>query len=334
MAHDIDMSNGQANMAYVGQTPWHGLGQQLTPDAPLEVWAVEAGLDWEPLRSPVFRSSPNGSLVMVPGRQVLYRSDNGGNLGIVSDGYKEMTPKQMLEFNRSLIEDMGFKMETAGSLMGGGKIWALAKTGENFVLPGDDVVDGYILAATSYYGLGGEHSMSNLFHHTSVRVVCRNTLEWAVGANGKKARVRVPHSTVVDPAWVKAQLGLASGESWAALAERAQAMAKTKITLKDAAEYFLKVLYPPDEEGDMTVDTTHHLVEKRLGQLEGIRVSAPGQQTKAANNTAWGLLNAVTYWTDHAIDTQSVDNRLNRAWFGDLADIKQRAYAEAQKMAA
>ena len=40
MSHMIaKMEDGRDAMAYVGDTPWHGLGQQLTSDAPLEVWA-------------------------------------------------------------------------------------------------------------------------------------------------------------------------------------------------------------------------------------------------------------------------------------------------------
>ena len=40
MAHQIEQ------MAYVGQTPWHGLGNQLSPNQPIEVWAKQAGMDW------------------------------------------------------------------------------------------------------------------------------------------------------------------------------------------------------------------------------------------------------------------------------------------------
>ena len=47
MAHLIEQ------MAYVGQTPWHDLGNALPPNQPIEVWAREAGMDWTICSSPV-----------------------------------------------------------------------------------------------------------------------------------------------------------------------------------------------------------------------------------------------------------------------------------------
>ena len=35
------------SMAYVGEQPWHGLGTRLAPDQPLEIWAKQAGMDWQ-----------------------------------------------------------------------------------------------------------------------------------------------------------------------------------------------------------------------------------------------------------------------------------------------
>ena len=54
MAHQIE------NMAYVGQTPWHGLGNQLTPNQPIEVWAKQAGMDWQIESSNVSYMAQNG----------------------------------------------------------------------------------------------------------------------------------------------------------------------------------------------------------------------------------------------------------------------------------
>jgi len=40
MAHLVE------SIAYVGQTPWHGQGNELSRHQPLEVWAQQAGMNW------------------------------------------------------------------------------------------------------------------------------------------------------------------------------------------------------------------------------------------------------------------------------------------------
>ncbi|MBN0273697.1 hypothetical protein JTL36_34440, partial [Pseudomonas aeruginosa] len=82
MAHQIEQ------MAYVGATPWHGLGNQLTQKQPLEVWQREAGMDWQILESPVhFKSDAIGHLGTIhsfPEQKVLFRSDTKAPLSVVS----------------------------------------------------------------------------------------------------------------------------------------------------------------------------------------------------------------------------------------------------------
>ena len=150
MAHQIE------NMAYVGQTPWHGLGNQLTPNQPIEVWAKQAGMDWQIESSNVSYMAQNGrgqSIIMPYEEQrVLYRSDTHAPLSVVSQRYQEVQPREILEFYRDLTEQSGFELETAGVLKGGKKFWALAKTGQTSALKGKDVSNGYILLATACDG--------------------------------------------------------------------------------------------------------------------------------------------------------------------------------------
>ena len=81
MAHLIEQ------MAYVGATPWHGLGNQLSPKQPLEVWQQEAGMNWQIQESPVhFMSDAAGHLGTIhtfPEQKVLYRSDTKAALSVV-----------------------------------------------------------------------------------------------------------------------------------------------------------------------------------------------------------------------------------------------------------
>lgn len=50
--------------------------------------------------------------------------------------------------------------------------------------------------------------------------------------------------------------------------------------------------------------------------------------------TAWGLLNAVTEYVDHERRARSPEYRLDSAWFGQGAVIKQRALDTALKLVA
>ena len=57
-------------------------------------------------------------------------------------------------------------------------------------------------------------------------------------------------------------------------------------------------------------------------------------QPNAPPAAAWGLLNAVTEYVDHERRARSVDYRLDSAWFGPGAGIKQRALDAALELVA
>ena len=68
MAHQIEQ------MAYVGETPWHGLGNQLTQNQPIEVWAKQAGMDWRIESSNVSYMAQNsrGQSIIMPYEEQRY----------------------------------------------------------------------------------------------------------------------------------------------------------------------------------------------------------------------------------------------------------------------
>ena len=154
MAHELASSK---DMAYVGETPWHGLGNKLPTNQPIEVWQQQAGMNFEIKQTSVLFNAATGdgnilNLRSNPDATVLYRSDTNEPLSVVSKRYKVVQPKDVLEFYRDLVKAGGFEIETAGVLKGGKKLWALAKTGQETLLPGLDKVKAYLLLATSCDG--------------------------------------------------------------------------------------------------------------------------------------------------------------------------------------
>jgi len=314
------MSHLVQTMAYVGATPWHQLGAQLAAKQPIEVWARSAGMDWQILESPVcYRAQ--GMMLTLDEHKVLHRSDTGAALSVVGDRYKIVQPREVLEFYRDLTEAGGYELETAGSLKGGRKFWALARTGQAATLKGRDAVHGYLLLATSCDG-----TLATIAMPTSVRVVCNNTL--GVALRGSSLGVRVPHNTSFDPQAVKKQLGVAVS-NWGEFMYRMKTLAMRKVTNREATTYLLDVLCHGDRQGPAV--SNEKAVKRVQALFEG---QGKGATLESAQNTAWGLLNAVTEFVDHERRARSREYRLDSAWFGPGAALKQRALDEALQLVA
>lgn len=321
------MAHGIQSMAFVGEVPWHGLGNRLTPDSPLEIWAKEAGMDWNLLSTPALGLDDTDEVFLFPERNILYRSDTKAPLSIVSDAYKVVQPGEVLEFYRDLVATADFKLHTAGVLFGGKKFWALAEVGESVRIMGQDKIDGYLLLATSCDG-----SLATTAQFTTVRVVCNNTLTISIrDEQGKPSTIKVPHHSTFDPEQVKAQLGLAK-DGFAQFAETAEVLAKRKVTDKEAVEFLVRAWNNVSEVTEETLETSDSKNVKALFQL--FKGEGKGSNLRSADGTAWGLVNAITEFCDHRRQTKTADNRLNSAWFGQGATIKGRAWDEALRLVA
>jgi len=324
MAAQIDTSNNRHNIAFIGETPWHGHGERLEPGAGLDVWCERAGLTHNVIKVPTYIDGPDGEKLEVAGSKALVRDDTYKVLSMVGNDYKIVQPREVIEFYRSLVENEGMQMETAGSLQGGRKVWALARTGEEASIKGRDVVRQYVLFATGY-----DRRMASAVAQTAIRVVCNNTFSLAIGENGERADVRVPHCSVFNADKIKAQMGLETN-AWSEYIYKARTMADRKVTPDEMIKYFVELFYGRMDE----VDLTNKLVERKLAKIVNIYQHAVGQDILGAANTAWGLHNAVTRFMDYENAERSAGGRLNNAWFGKGVAVKQKSFDMALKLAA
>ncbi len=319
------MSHLIEQMAYVGATPWHELGNRLLPKQPIEVWAKQAGMDWSIRETPVcYRTNGvdhDHAVLTYEDQKVLYRSDTGDALSVVGDRYRVVQPREVLEFYRDLTDVFGYELETAGVLKGGRKLWALARTGQDAMLKNQDTVCSYLLLATSCDG-----TLATMATPTTVRVVCNNTL--AVALKGANNAVKVPHSTTFDPMAVKKQLGIATSQ-WGAFLYRIQSMANRKVKASEASTYFENVLNLPTHRPPAAAPANGRALKRMQALFDG---QGRGAELSTAKGTTWGLLNAVTEFVDHERRARSREYRLDSAWFGQGAAVKQRAFDLALDM--
>ena len=120
MAHQIDMTNGRANVAYLGsrEDVWHKLGAEMQTGMSIDQWQAQAGLDWTAEQCAARMDID--SHPAAEGFQFTYRSDTKMPLGIGSDRRREFQPRETLEFISQYADaDDRFTIDTAGSLKGG-----------------------------------------------------------------------------------------------------------------------------------------------------------------------------------------------------------------------
>lgn len=346
MAHQIHIAaNGTASMAYVGATPWHGLGQELQAGQTIEQWQTAAGMGYTVERAVVQYACKGWAdteiMRQCTGKDVLFRSDDGYPLGVVSDGYKIVQPSEVLEFFRGLCDGANMELETAGVLKHGALYWALARTGH--VTTGKNASRGYVLLSTSADG-----TKSTDARFTDVRAVCANTIAIALRGN---TGVKTSHRSQFSASATKQALGLVDfAQSWEAFHESMRKLMDVPMSGSQATTFFADLLRPPSERSaprkDMGAQTFEQLLQapvsvrsepvkvdkpraiRGLEDLEQSYYRAPG----AVPGTAYGALQGVTHYIDHVRGT-SDDKRLTSAWFGQGDTMKQTALEQLLAMA-
>src|SRR3990167_1739039 len=115
MAHELTISKmGAAEMFYVGETPWHRLGQAFP-----EGITSEQVLDAVPLRWTAdlhtlyvhLPTGPDGGLQAHPveTHRSVVRSDTGTQLGVVGKGFTPFQNVDLLAFTDALLSESGAK---------------------------------------------------------------------------------------------------------------------------------------------------------------------------------------------------------------------------------
>jgi phage/plasmid-like protein (TIGR03299 family) len=313
MAHLIETTNGKAEIAYAGKTPWHGLGQQLTENASIDIWRKEAGLNWDAKLAPVIYTIDGQNYSEMPNQNVIYRSDTNTPLGVVTNRYKVHQPAEILDFFNTLVQSAGFSLEVAGAIKGGKRIWALANVNREAVVLQDDVVRGYLLLSTSFDG-----STATVGQFTSIRVVCNNTLS-AADSEHALSRVNLTHGAKFDASIMRDKLGLIVN-GFEGIMDNYRRLARQSVS-KEYAKQFASNLFP-DTYNQQTNTLKESKGFKRVMQLfDGAGI---GSNSYGVYGTKWGLLNAVTQYIDHERG-HNVDTRMNNAWFGNGDRIKTQA---------
>lgn len=304
------------NMLYVGERPWHGLGKQLggriTPIEALK----ECELDWDVETAPLVTADVKQTKIQ--SHRATRRVQDGNILGIVKRDFVPIQNRDAFAIFNKVVDSKPC-IETAGSLQGGAKVWALCKLPDVIDVKGKgDIIEKYILLSNAFDG----RPLEMLF--TPVRVVCSNTLSMALGRGADNSpRVAIRQRSEAKLEMKKAQEYMARAVAWYSkfgeftdfLASRQMPTEKVKMAIER--------VFPANDRLEVT-----EKIQKRRLEVERLFVEGKGHDKVAG--TAWALINAFAEFADHHMFAErkravSADQRANSIWFSGARGLKQKA---------
>jgi phage/plasmid-like protein (TIGR03299 family) len=315
---------------------WHGLGTEMPEGLDAQTFFKQVGLDWLTELQPVY-CTVGGVQVAVPNTQAHVRTDITGPdavLGLVSDGYKKLDNGDLARFADDLLgADQAASVSTAGSLLGGKRVFCLLRMPKDIKVVKGDVVETFICLSN---GHGGFASFN--VYPTSIRVVCNNTLTWS--ERDLARGIRFHHTGDLDAKLKQARvvMGLAVKEA-EQFEKQVKALAATDLSHGQVVE-FMEFAYnatfgkAPDQKEqpeayDRWVLRKKETMETWLANLENER-----QTIKGIKGTAWAALNAYTEWSDHNrggawMESRPADQRVHSNLFGVAAAAKKKVLRAA-----
>jgi phage/plasmid-like protein (TIGR03299 family) len=331
MAHNIDMTNGRANIAFLGSKNdvWHRLGHEMPEGKSIEEWAKEAGLDWHAVKVPAIADLSDGTrwshiptaarLAQARDRSFVVRSDNGAMLGdnCVSDVYQPVQPAEILAwFDKYISVDERFQLDVAGSLKGGSIIWATARFRSPVEIAGDNHM-ARVLMSTTFDGSG-----ATINQMTTTRVVCQNTLR-AAHSDKHKAIIRTRHNTRFNAERVGGELAQLA-QSIAGFKAIGDAMAQVTMTAAEVSAFFKTCLDIPLEAKHEDISTRKANQFRALSQaFTTTRRERNAKQGDPID--VWSALQAVTRYVDHdrvSINGDQGEKQFFSAQFGSGDALK------------
>ena len=303
MPADLSVTNGVAEMMYVGEKPWHGRGKYLAEPATSEEAIAAANMDWDVELRPLYYNYHGEK--RDSNRRSVVRMDTGTELSVVSSAYTPLQNREAFSFFDGVVANGEAVYETAGTIFGGRRVWILARLPGDLKVSEQDILHKYILLANSHDG-----STSIVMRPTTIRVVCSNTLSMALGQSGKEWKTY--HTGDVMSRIVEAREALELQDAHFELMMRGiERMAETPM--ESDHEPFFRELFQI-KAADPYVSAF------RVKEIETLFETGRGNEGRSR----WDMMNGVSEWVDHHRGGE--EGRLESSWFGYGSKLKARAF--------
>jgi phage/plasmid-like protein (TIGR03299 family) len=327
MSHNITSTDTVISVRDAG---WHGLAtvkeDYVTPEE-----ARKEAFNWEPIPTPLYRAVPDFDAETgepytryeeIEGTVGVERSDNGEFFGAVSTEFgetlKDTGNKALTEVAESIegIAAGEVRVETAGSLKGGRKVWMLLRLAEPITVVGDPHG-----ATLPYYALQTNHDGYGSFRGQALftRIICDNTSQAAdLEAQSRGTEFVFRHTSGIKDRIEEAKQALAGWreniDNWNRLMEQ---LIEIPVTPAQRDEFVERFIPAPVSTKTVSQRVLTN-IETARGELSHLLVKSV--TTEGINDTAYGLVQAAVEFQQHvrgvrgANDLARAESRFKRAY--------------------
>ena len=320
------MSAEVDTMVSVKEMPWHKNSFIADHQLTREEAEVQGGIDWRVIKEPVFMQLPavvegelGYSYAEVPGAFLTRRDDKPGLegvLGYVGSQYTVLQNDAAFKLADDIVGGGGAFYETAGSLYGGKRVWMLLQMPGYIEVTEGDPIKKYLALTNGHDGCWGLRAFT-----TDVRIVCRNTLRFAI--QGTKNSWYIKHTANILHRADEARRALSLAVNYhKQFEEIGKALAQIPFMDSDMMEYATALTPINKEQGQRAEDARMAERQTMMDLFQGPTCDLPGMA-----GTAWAGLQAATEWADwrRLPGEDTADRRQAYQWFGGGAERKQKA---------
>ena len=357
MAHNIEIRDGQASFVENGRKSraWHKLGTVY--DRPLTVKEALHGChaDYKVALQPLAMITPDiqremdyGSVMalqlnnaIVPKYMATVRLDTHQFLGIVTENYGVVQNEDAFKFIDTLVTGKMADaehtpvIETAGVLGEGERVFITAKFPKQIILDnkGNDRVEMYIVFTTSHDGTGAVNCLV-----TPIRVVCNNTLNFAMRNNTGKLSLR--HSRNVmdrldlreceNAEFVYKTLGMYDVYK-NSLEKEFTHLQNIKLAEQDLLRILAEVAYEDDdlkiykESNEVYNTEISRSAINKINKMRDVLEFGVGQDVEDKGSALW-LINGITSYFQNYTNYKSEETKFDNIQSGPASKKLQKVY--------
>lgn len=276
-------------------------------------------------------------------------ADASDILGIVGNSYAVCQNRELAEFTDAMAQTGKVVIESCGSIMGGKRVWFLARS-DAFTIGSKDTVVPYVLVCNSHDG-----TQSIKVVPTSIRVVCKNTYNFVVpevdGIRPDTAAISIRHSGKISDKLQQARKAL---EYYGSIVQRNQdmfeALAEKQVSRNQGIELFAGAYasewaVATQEELDsddarIARTATNRFVRMQKAKALFLQRYDDEVVEVGGRDSLWAYANAATGYIQHDVvarggdDTKRVEQRQHSNLFGLNSERTNNVFAEALALAA